>query len=362
MKWNEVVSILGAVQGVLVAVLLFFRTKNRVANRFLAAFVLLLTLSLTEYLYQPQLSGLVNSAVGGLVFLYGPLVFFYGKTLLGDDLSRSFLIRHGAVPGLYWALLSLSSAGGWGDHELLDFALSNVFFLHVFWYSGKALKRVRQERRLETSAAQPAMLHWLQILVSLLAVVYGLAFVAMYLLVFNIPQAGGLLRIIQAGCVVVVYALSYWTLIQPDLEVSRREIAREVAKYQHSTLTEADKQQHLHRITSYLAKQKPWLEPELTLDKLAKELGINRFYVSQVINEQLGKSFSDLINGYRITEAKRLLLDPAKAHYSMVGVGFEAGFNSKTAFNTTFKKLTGQSPSDYRKSAQQGVPLDQTEQ
>jgi AraC-like DNA-binding protein len=61
------------------------------------------------------------------------------------------------------------------------------------------------------------------------------------------------------------------------------------------------------------------------------------------------KNFYDLVNGYRVEEAKRLLLDPKNTNYTILSVGFEAGFNSKTTFNTVFKKFTGLTPTDFRK-------------
>jgi AraC-like DNA-binding protein len=60
------------------------------------------------------------------------------------------------------------------------------------------------------------------------------------------------------------------------------------------------------------------------------------------------KNFYDLVNGYRVEEAKRLLLDPKSFNYTILSVGFEAGFNSKTTFNTVFKKFTGLSPTEFR--------------
>jgi AraC-like DNA-binding protein len=62
------------------------------------------------------------------------------------------------------------------------------------------------------------------------------------------------------------------------------------------------------------------------------------------------KNFYDLINGYRVEEAKRLLLDTKNRNYTILSVGFEAGFNSKTTFNTVFKKFTGHTPTDFRET------------
>ena len=106
------------------------------------------------------------------------------------------------------------------------------------------------------------------------------------------------------------------------------------------------------RVIELMEKKKYYQEPELTLQNLADELQVPSYQVSQAINEGLKKSFYDLINGYRIEEAKRLLLDPNNNNYTILSVGFEAGFNSKTTFNTVFKKFTGLTPTEFRSNWQ----------
>jgi len=95
--------------------------------------------------------------------------------------------------------------------------------------------------------------------------------------------------------------------------------------------------------------QKPYLDNELTLPKLAKLLGTSTNQLSQVLNEGLNENFYQFINRLRVEEGKRLLLDGARSHLTLEAIGYEAGFNSKTTFNTTFKKLTALSPSEFQK-------------
>jgi AraC-like DNA-binding protein len=102
------------------------------------------------------------------------------------------------------------------------------------------------------------------------------------------------------------------------------------------------------KILGVMENEKLYQEPELTLQHLADKLQFPSYQVSQAINEGLKKSFYDLVNGYRVEEAKRLLLDPTNKNYTILSVGFEAGFNSKTTFNTVFKKFTGYTPSEFR--------------
>lgn len=89
-------------------------------------------------------------------------------------------------------------------------------------------------------------------------------------------------------------------------------------------------------------------DPEFTLQQLSHKLQIPSYQVSQAINDGMKKNFYELVNGYRVEEAKRLLADDRNRNYTILSVGFEAGFNSKTTFNTVFKKFTGLTPTEYR--------------
>jgi AraC-like DNA-binding protein len=95
-----------------------------------------------------------------------------------------------------------------------------------------------------------------------------------------------------------------------------------------------------------MAVEQPYLEPELTLTELAQRLHSNTSILSKVINTGCGQNFNDFVNTYRVAEARRKLADPRFAHYSLVGVALESGFNSKSTFNRVFKKLAGQAPSE----------------
>ena len=100
------------------------------------------------------------------------------------------------------------------------------------------------------------------------------------------------------------------------------------------------------KLLRLMADEQPWLEPELTLAELAHRLRTHPALLSKVINAGCGQNFNDFVNTYRVAEARRKLADPRFAHYSLVGVALESGFNSKSTFNRVFKKLLGQAPSE----------------
>jgi AraC-like DNA-binding protein len=100
------------------------------------------------------------------------------------------------------------------------------------------------------------------------------------------------------------------------------------------------------RLLALMNDDQPWREPELTLGELAQRLQVHPALLSKVINQGCGQNFNDFVNAYRVAEARRKLADPRFAHYSLVGVALESGFNSKSTFNRVFKKLTGQAPGE----------------
>ncbi len=102
------------------------------------------------------------------------------------------------------------------------------------------------------------------------------------------------------------------------------------------------------RFVHWLETQKAFLDPNLSLQTSSEHLNISVGYLSQIINTLGGVNFSEFINVYRINEAKRLLLNRQFANYTIAAIGLEAGFNSKSAFYTAFKKHTGETPSEYR--------------
>ena len=97
-----------------------------------------------------------------------------------------------------------------------------------------------------------------------------------------------------------------------------------------------------------ITDKKLFLNPQLTLSETAKELNTSTHILSQVINEKFNKSFNVYINELRIESAKMLLIN--NRNYTIEGVGYESGFNSKSSFFTIFKKMTGQTPSEYQKT------------
>lgn len=108
--------------------------------------------------------------------------------------------------------------------------------------------------------------------------------------------------------------------------------------------------QYFKKLDNLMRFKKIYRNPCLSLSSTAENLGISACYLSSMINSLLKKSFIDFINEYRIADVKRNLNSQAFAHYTIVSVGLEAGFNSKSAFYSAFKKHTGITPKEYQNS------------
>ncbi len=102
------------------------------------------------------------------------------------------------------------------------------------------------------------------------------------------------------------------------------------------------------KLLEFLEQEKTFLNNEISLVQLANSLSIKPHILSYLINEGFNENFNQFINRYRIEEAKKMILDPKMNHLSILGIGFEVGFNSKSAFNHTFKKNTGLTPIQFK--------------
>ena len=124
----------------------------------------------------------------------------------------------------------------------------------------------------------------------------------------------------------------------------------ENTKYKSSKLSLTDKKNIIEKLNITVGENKYYLTPNLTIKKLAQELDVQSKHLSQVINENFGQNFCDYINSYRIEDAKNQLKDPKQQHKTILEICYAIGFNSKSAFNDVFKKQTGLTPTEYRKS------------
>ncbi len=153
----------------------------------------------------------------------------------------------------------------------------------------------------------------------------------------------------------LIYWLSYQVLAYSPLQLAPPRV---IPKYEKSGLHPSQIDGILQQLKDYMRKQKPFLNPELSIDQIAKALELPKHHLSQAINSGLKQNFSEFLNTYRISEAKTLLQDSKQNHLTIAAIAFEAGFKSLSHFNSTFKKIVQTPPSTFRKNRQAKIVPD----
>lgn len=126
-------------------------------------------------------------------------------------------------------------------------------------------------------------------------------------------------------------------------------------KYESSSLNKKQIRQIREQLESYMLVERPYLQVDLTLQKLAELLTVQPHHLSRVINQELQMKFADYINSFRLREATRRLQDNQYDHLKIAALAYECGFNSVPTFNTLFKKTHQMTPSNYRNAYRQSM-------
>lgn len=109
-------------------------------------------------------------------------------------------------------------------------------------------------------------------------------------------------------------------------------------------------QKEIEKLENYISEKHPFKNPKISLNELAIQVDIQAHVLSKIINEHYHQNFFDFINSYRVEEFKRMIKVPEYHNLTFLGLAYEVGFNSKTAFNRSFKKITNQTPREYLES------------
>lgn len=304
------------------------------------------------------------------MFLFGPLMYFYTRAITNSPVEGKKVKVH-LIPFLT-AVFVFSPLFVSGITEFIDqLADSNqenarlIFFLilgmqvaHILLYNVLSLKRLRDYKKelfnTQSFLDKKEMASWLKQLIIGYSLVlcysvfyYGMMVSgAVYMFNINIDF---FIAFIVSVCINFIAVKSFLAPEITLLECPEKPIpAEENEKYKSSSLREEDLEVYQERLLQLMEDDKPYLNSNLKLVELAEIIKLTPHQLSQVINQQLKKSFFDFINGYRVKEAKKMLQE--KQEEKILTIAYEAGFNSKAAFNRAFKKHTSTSPSQFKKA------------
>ncbi|MBI1939217.1 MAG: AraC family transcriptional regulator [Ignavibacteriales bacterium] len=382
------IFLLASVHGFLLAALLFFKKKNRNANRVLSFAIFILALDLlfvystiTEfYKTFPSTFG-INFA---FPFIYGPIFYLYTKIVTGNETHFRakhllhfipFVLAHLYVSPFYL----LSAQGKLAQIEIylneIQYDLVFIGFLkavHGIIYTSFSLgliHRFDKNLRESLSNIDKIKLNWLRFLITGTLIVWIVVALTILIPVFVDPSLNIYDSIIYFFISIFIYAVGYGALNQPEVfnyhdEKIKLADAKEetestgTAKYIKSSLTEVDIERIKTELIDIVEGKKLYLKSDLTLSQLAEELKASNHNLSEVINTSFNKNFYDFINFYRVEEFKQRIKKPEYDNYSLLAVAFDSGFSSKTSFNSIFKKYTNTTPSEYKRQMKLQFVLD----
>ena len=363
-----ILNLLGAAQGVLLSLaLLSAKGDDKTPNRILAALTLTISIIVSgavllssNYIFHfPHFSRIHHP----FVFLAGPLLFLYIRTLTSSEkrFDKKDLLH------------------------FIPFVVCGIYLLPYYFQNGQAKLAILSSEYLNESFGQwyyiRSAAFFTQFLVYLILIVLTLLKysrniqerssthgktvlfeIRFFVIASFILWLGAIVRyvadqtgtsntnlLVPLGASILVYALGYLKMRRTERRTVEM-VDGSPKKYEKSVLTPERSDRYLSKLLQLMESEQPFTDGDLSIQKLAERLSIPAPHLSQTINERVGKTFPDFINQYRIEEAKKRLLDPAKKHYTVLAIAEEVGFNSKSSFNNVFKKHVKMTPSEFRKS------------
>lgn len=330
-------SALGAFNGFLLSIYFIFNAKKkRFSNYFLGLLLLTLSIRITKsvfYYFNPELSNFFIHFGLSACILIGPFLYLYIKVQIKNEPKNwwlhvfPFFIGIIIISEIYPFFENIKI---WGNWFLKVIYLQWFLYLFMsFSLLKPVFKRLLQKKEKNTS-----------IDIWLVSIFLGVFFIW---LAYNIASftsyiVGALSFSFVMYLIILLFIFKKnkdTTFFNDRQRYKNKEIDYETLKIIKSKL-------------SIVEEKELFCNPNLTLTLLAKELNISSHRLSQFINTSYSKSFTLFINEFRIEKAKKLLA--ISNNYKVETIGYECGFNSKSTFYTTFKKITQQTPLEYKKS------------
>jgi AraC-like DNA-binding protein len=341
-------------------VLIFSKHKQRADRVLLCWLAILLMPFLQSFVSDSGFSGIwfrrfVNQA---FTLLHGPFLYLYIRELTSMDGKHPRYWPHFVLFFLFYVFLALFHAplqpGGPEDPGFSGFFLFRhyglitvISFLCYAAFSLDVLVSHREEIQKTYAYKNGSVtLSWLFLLpllfVSLLAII---------LVVENSPLHD-LVQIDRLHLYMFLFFtlyLVFFGIRQKNVYPSARTLPAEQKKTGEAS---GDQSEVLEEIDRKMAEQKLYRNPTLSVYDLARELGISRHQVSSLLNDSLSMNFYQYVNRFRLEEVCRRLQEDTENRYNILELAMESGFNSKSSFNSLFKKEYGQTPSQYKKAFQ----------
>ncbi len=369
--------VLGVFQGIFIAYIFLSSPQNRLnRNIFYGLFFVVLVILNSEILL--NYSGIIVKVLfienysEPFVFLVSPLVYFIIREGLNDKYKKrdwihffpfiayfvySFFyfiqpaeFKYNSYVYCYQPQWPNLNYGQFIPDDPLDlrqglFQLYLAQFVIYILLINQFLQKYKSENKTEYKSSRKTLqkYRWSWILLIMLTIV---------VLVVKLSFKRDLGDYIIGSFLSLVIYISSFFVVKYVLPFSKQKEVNEqnAVKYSKSTLDENRKNDILNKLTTLFEEKKYFMGNTISLGTTSKEIGEQTHHVSQVINEKMNMGFFDLLAEYRVKEAIKLLLDPGHNNYTIEDIAEQVGYNSKAAFNKSFKKITCKTPSTFRAS------------
>lgn len=300
----------------------------------------------------------------GSWMVIGPLFYGYILSITGGKINKfyirwflPFLIFTILVPILFPDFLSYRQVH-YGmltpfdrrpdEINWIQYTYSFVFifqFLYLLFFlltSWRAIKEYRYRLEKTQSSINEGSIGWLRIMWSGLLFIWGFATVFLIILFYTEIYRRQMDYLYVLPSSILIYLVSY------RLAGVKWERPVEPAKYEKSGLRKQEAETYKDQVHAVIVSEKLYLVKGLRLQDLADKLDLNTHQLSQLINQYLNTTFFDLINAYRVREAKERIEN--NPEYTLLQIAYDSGFNNKTSFVNAFKRFEGTTPSRYMKN------------
>jgi AraC-like DNA-binding protein len=327
-------SVLGGFNALLLSAYFAVQARKKlISNYFLSALLFVLSIRIIKsvfFYFNPQLANIFIQIGLSACILIGPFLFLYLKSSTAEKEPNWLIhifpclavitivgfvypyVEHRAI----WQWILWGIYGQWLLYIILSYK-----FIHPVFQKIKAKEGLKK------------------IDVWLLSIFLGVAIIwtAYYTANYTSYIVGAL------SFTFILYLIILLLIFRNNNEPA---FFQEKEKYKNKIIA-TEIQDRIEQKLSVIVTNQLFVNPNFTLEEAAKELKVPKHILSQYLNEKLGKSFSNLINEFRIDKAKELL--ETEKSLTIESIGYDSGFNSKSTFFTTFKKITGQTPTEYQK-------------
>lgn len=363
--------------GILMFFLLLFKNGKKQGDYFFLGWIIVILGQIEFYIitiYNFELLGIWAIALFGLPLLGAPLLFLYILALTGHSVTCKVIFGHLSIYVVYvLILLGIEScneadfiavngflhieenAPAWMQYYAVPLAVSGL--LYCIW-DLFLLKKHRKNIGSFFSFKEKIDLKWVNYIVFSYFILFLIAsfliFGAIHFQMLPIKNAFALVGISLS---IMLVAFGFYGFRQTSIfsneiipGASQNDDSEKIS-YAKSGLNQNKIENLSTALREYMEREKPYLNEDLSLSILAEQCDMNQAQLSQIINQYFKLHFYDYVNKYRIEEVKERLGSSDFSHLSILGIAYDCGFKSKSSFNRHFKKHTGLSPSEFKKTS-----------